>query len=115
MYRLRTKYGLETYHWLSMPLPSTVGQKTKKWWSKFVKQTVSFKSDQKLRQSDLMEGKNHKRYPYGNKIRSQFSVSKMAAELAAVLVIHYRKVMLDILREISTWEKSRYFTDSNLF
>ena len=32
-----------------MPLPSTVGQKTKKWWSKFVEQTVSFKGDQKTK------------------------------------------------------------------
>ena len=45
MYWQRTKYGFETYmyHWLSMPLLLTVGQKTKKWCSKFVKQAVSFK------------------------------------------------------------------------
>ena len=75
MYGQGTKYGFETYHRLSMPLPSTVGQKTKKWWSKFVKQTVSFKSVQNVRRSDLMEGKNHKRYQYCNKIRNKFSVS----------------------------------------
>ena len=31
-----------------MPLPSTVGQKTEKWWSKFVEQTVSFNCDRHL-------------------------------------------------------------------
>ena len=36
-------------------------------------------------------------------------------ELAALWVIVYRMVMSDMWREISTWEESRYFTDSNLF
>ena len=62
---------------LSIPLSPTVGQKTKKCWTKFVKQTVSV--NKKLKRSDLVAGKNHKRYQYGHKIRNKFSVSKMAA------------------------------------
>ena len=38
----------------------------------------------------------------------------MTESLAAVLVIYYRKVMLDVWLEISTWEENRYFTDSNI-
>ena len=44
-----------------MHRPPTVGQKTNKWYSKFVKLTLSLS---KIRQSDLTEGVDLKRYKW---------------------------------------------------